>query len=202
MQLFKNDAIAQMNLLHQQGVKVDAIITDPPYGISRKNNFHTMGNRQGVDFGEWDKDFNPTSWLKPAYDLLNENGSMIIFCGFRQLSTITDALEELGCEVKDQCVWIKSKWVFNKSADKPYERSVYESPVLAGAERTAHPTQKPLSIMKRIIETHTNKGDVVLDPFMGSGSTGVAANELGRAFIGIELEDEWYNVATSRLFDL
>ena len=56
-----------MQLLHQQGedVKVDAIVTDPPYGISRKNNFHTMGNRQGVDF--WDKDFNPTSWLKPAY---------------------------------------------------------------------------------------------------------------------------------------
>ena len=229
MRLFKNDAIAQMQLLHQQGVKVDAIVTDPPYGISRKNNFHTMSNRQGVDFGEWDKDFNPTSWLKPAYDLLKDNGSMIIFCGFRQLSTITDALESLGCEVKDQCVWVKSnpmprnrerryvggienfiwavkspksKWVFNKSADKPYERSIYESPVLAGAERTAHPTQKPLSIMKRIIEIHTNEGDVVLDPFMGSGSTGVAANELGRAFIGIELEDEWYNVATSRLFDL
>ena len=66
MQLFKNDAIAQMQLLHQQGVKVDAIVTDPPYGISRKNNFHTMGNRKGVDFGDWDKDFNPTSWLKPA----------------------------------------------------------------------------------------------------------------------------------------
>ena len=229
MQLFKNDAIAQMQLLHQQGVKVNAIVTDPPYGISRKNNLHTMRNRQGVDFGEWDKNFDPTSWLKAAYDLLDENGSMIIFCGFRQLSTITDALEALGCEVKDQCVWIKSnpmprnigrryvggienfiwavkspksKWVFNKSSDKPYERSVYESPVLAGSERTSHPTQKPLSIMKRIIELHTNKGDVVLDPFMGSGSTGVAANELEREFIGIELDATWYNLATTRLFDL
>ena len=74
----------------------------------RKNNFHTMVNRQGVDFGEWDKDFNPTSWLKPACDLLKDNGSMIIFCGFRQLSTIVGALEELGCEVKDQGFWMKS----------------------------------------------------------------------------------------------
>ena len=229
MQLLKNDAIAQMQLLHQQGVTVDAIVTDPPYGISRKNNFHTMGNRQGVDFGDWDKDFNPTGWLKPAYDLLNENGSMIIFCSYKFISHICNRIEQLGGVVKDVLVWQKanpmprnihrryvqdmefavwavksknSKWVFNKPDDVPYQRAFFQTPTLLGKERTTHPTQKPLSIMKRIIEIHTNEGDVVLDPFMGSGSTGVAANELGRAFIGIELDDEWYNVATSRLFDL
>lgn len=56
--------------------------------------------------------------------------------------------------------------------------------------------------MKRIIELHTNVGDSILDPFMGSGTTGVAANELNREFVGIEFDDNWYNLATSRLLDL
>lgn len=108
MKLYKNDAITQMKLLCSQGAKFDAIITDPPYCISKDNNFRTMGNRQGIDFGEWDKNFNPTEWLQPAYDLLNADGSMIIFCSFSQISHIADTLKQLGCEVKDQCIWIKT----------------------------------------------------------------------------------------------
>ena len=62
-----------------------------------------------------------------------------------------------------------------------------------------HPTQKPVSILKTLIETVTNPGDVVLDPFMGSGSTGVAAQSSGRKFIGIELDENYYNIAKNRI---
>ena len=62
-----------------------------------------------------------------------------------------------------------------------------------------HPTQKPLVIMRYLIETLTNPNDIVLDPFMGSGSTCVAAKQVGRRYIGIELCEEYYNIASARI---
>lgn len=64
-----------------------------------------------------------------------------------------------------------------------------------------HPTQKPLAACEYFIKTYTNPGDTVLDCFMGSGTTGVAARKLGRKFIGIELEKQFYNTALERIFD-
>lgn len=69
--LYKGDCLNVLGGLKTLGVKFDAIITDPPYNISRDNNFHTMG-RAGIDFGEWDKDFDLTSWIKPCEPLLKK----------------------------------------------------------------------------------------------------------------------------------
>lgn len=65
-----------------------------------------------------------------------------------------------------------------------------------------HPTQKPVALLKYLIETYTSKGALVLDSCMGSGSTGVACKELGREFIGIEMNEEYYNIAVKRLDEL
>ena len=62
-----------------------------------------------------------------------------------------------------------------------------------------HPTQKPVDLLKYLIKSYSNKGEVILDPFMGSGSTGIAANSLGRSFIGIELDKETYELAIERI---
>lgn len=62
-----------------------------------------------------------------------------------------------------------------------------------------HPTQKPVHLLKYLIKTYTNEGDIVLDFTMGSGSTGVACKNLNRNFIGIELNDEYFNIAQERL---
>ena len=62
-----------------------------------------------------------------------------------------------------------------------------------------HPTEKPVELMKILIENSTNKGDVVLDPFMGVGATCVAAKQTGREFIGIEIDTKYYNLAAERL---
>src|SRR5213078_2505724 len=78
-----------------------------------------------------------------------------------------------------------------------------EAPICAGRERTkdpVHPTQKPIRVLRQLVEWGSNPGDLVLDPFMGVGSTGVAALELGRRFIGIEL-DETYVAAARRRID-
>lgn len=225
--LYHSDCIAQMQQIKNDNIIINHIITDPPYAISKENNFHTMNNpRKGVDFGEWDKDFDPSLWLDYAYPLLDKNGSMIIFCSYRFISDITKKIEKLGGVVKDIMVWQKqnpmprninrryvqdmefmiwavksknSKWVFNKPDDKPYQRGFFQTPTLLGKERTAHPTQKPINLMKEIIQIHTNENDIILDPFMGTGSTGVASLALNRGFIGIEQELEWFNIAKNRL---
>jgi DNA modification methylase len=85
-------------------------------------------------------------------------------------------------------------WVFNRQSDT-YERPKYVGVV----EKGYHPTQKNKYLMEKIISVHTNEGQTVLDPFMGSGTTGVAERKLKRGFIGIEKEEKFYNIAKERL---
>lgn len=77
-----------------------------------------------------------------------------------------------------------------------------ESPICMRPERLSnpkHPAQKPVSILKKMIEIATNKNDIVFDPFMGVGSTGIAALELERRFIGVELDGEYFDAANNRI---
>ena len=108
--LIQGDAYDVIDFLKDKKIKVDAIITDPPYNISKDNNFSTMKNakRQGVDFGEWDKDFNLFDWIKLYSPLIKDDGSFIIFCSYRYMSYIIDELEKNDFVVKDIIEWKKS----------------------------------------------------------------------------------------------
>lgn len=229
MKLFNSDAYLIIDEFLESGIKVDHIITDPPYNISQANNFSTMEKpRKGIDFGNWDNGkFDLFSWIPKYSKILNKDGSMIIFCSYRFISYIIDVLESEQTDmiVKDILVWQKtnpmprninrryvqdmefaiwavkkkSKWIFNKPKDEPYLRGFFRSAVVSGKERLGHPTQKSLKLMDRIIKIHTNPGDIVLDPFMGSGTTGEAAIINDREFIGVEYEYDYYSIAKKRL---
>lgn len=224
--LYQGNAYTIIDELIKNNVKVNHIITDPPYNISHENNFNTLKRpRKGVDFGEWDKNFNLFSWIPKYEKILDKNGSVIIFCSYRYISFIIKTMEESNLEVKDVLVWKKSnpmprnidrryvqdmefavwgvkkgaKWVFNKDEKKPYMRSLFETSTVSGNERTPHPTQKSLQLMQEIIKIHTNEGDVIVDPFMGSGTTGLACLNLNRKFIGIELDKNYFKLSVDRL---
>lgn len=226
-ELLNKDAYKEIDSLSDNKIMVDHIITDPPYNISKKNNFTKMKNhRSGINFGKWDNgDFDLFSWIPKYSKILNRNGSMIIFCSYRFISYIANILEEASdMTVKDILVWQKSnpmprnvnrryvqdmefaiwavkknsKWVFNKPNDKPYLRSFFVSSVVCGKERTKHPTQKSLKVMKEIVLIHTNENQLILDPFMGSGTTGIAAVLLNRKFIGIEKDKTFFEIAQKR----
>ena len=223
VKLINGNAIDFMKILGDESI--DAIITDPPYGISRDNNFTTMG-RAGIDFGEWDKDFDLTNWIKVAAPLLKKGGNIVIFNDWKNMTYITKSLEDNGFEVKDLIRWKKTnamprnrdrrfitdyevavwavkkgdKWTFNRLSE------TYEIPEIVGgitpkSEKIygGHPTQKPIYVMKWLIERLTNECELVLDPFMGSGTTGVACKELNREFIGVELDENYYNIAYNRI---
>lgn len=220
------DATAIVKEYIAQKTKVDAIITDPPYNISKENNFTTMHNpRKGVDFGHWDNNFDVCGWISDYTKILKENGSIIIFCSYLYISFLADKLRENDIEVKDVLIWRKrnpmprntqrryvqdmefaiwgvkkgAKWTFNKPNDKPYLRSIFETSTVSGNERTIHPTQKSLELMRQIIRIHTNPNDTIIDPFMGSGTTGVAALLENRKFIGIEVNPEYFDIAIKRI---
>lgn len=224
--LINGDSYKEIENLVANGVKVNHIITDPPYNISKDNNFNTM-RRTGVDFGSWDRgNFDLYSWIPKYSQVLDGNGSMIIFCDYRVVSHIVDSCESAaGMEVKDILIWQKSnpmprninrryvpdkefaiwavkkgaKWTFNKPTNVPYLRSIFSSSIVSGIEKLGHPTQKSIILMKDIIQIHTNSNDLILDPFMGSGTTGEAALRLGRRFIGIEKEESFFRMAETRL---
>jgi len=213
------DAFEIMDKMIKDGVKVDAIITDPPYNIARDNNFHTMW-RSWIDFWEWDKGFDLYSWIDKWIKLLDKNGSMIIFNDWKNIWNIAKYAEERWMIIKDLirlektnpmprnrdrryvtdfevAVWLtmpKAKWVFNRQSDT-YERPKY----VWSIEKWFHPTQKNLWLMEWLIKIHTNEWQTVLDPFMWSWTTGVAAKKLWRNFIWIEYEEKYFNIAKKRI---
>ncbi len=224
--IYNSDCIEQMQNLIEKGIQVDAVITDPPYNISKKNNFHTLKGRKGIDFGNWDKDFDQLKWLEYANKLLKPGGNIIIFNGWKNLGKIAKYLEnEFKYSTKDIIRWKKNnpmprnmnrryvsdyefaiwavkpggKWTFNNIKGSGYLRPEFLHPIAAGKEKTIHPTQKSLSLMEDIIKVHTNENDLVLDPFMGSGTTILGCKNLNRNFIGIELNEEYFAIAKSRI---
>lgn len=221
--LWYGNSFILLKELQHKDIMVDAIITDPPYNISRKNNFHTIG-RRGIDFGSWDKKFDQLSWIHEAIPLVKPGGNIIIFNDWKNMGTIAKRLQELGCNVKDLIRWVKknpmprninrryitdfefaiwatkgSKWVFNKPRSRKYLRPEYVLPIVAGKEKTFHPTQKPIHLIEQIILVHSNKNDLILDPFIGSGTTAIACEQTHRKWIGIENKKIYFNLARRRI---
>lgn len=204
------------------GGQADLILTDPPYNLSVENNFHTMKGRHGIDFGEWDKEFNLTSWIPEAVSHLRPGGSIIIFNAWRNMAEISAALESTGCLVKEMIQWQKSNpmprnrdrlyvtacefavwatkgkgWTFNRQRET-YENTIFQYPIVSAKQRI-HTTQKPVELIRDLILIHSDPDDVILDPFMGSGTTAIAAIETGRKFVGFELDHNYYIAAQERI---
>ena len=215
--LLQGDCLERMKEIPDNSV--DMVLTDPPYNMARKNNFQTM-KRSGIDFGEWDKGADLFSYLDECFRILGKNGSLVVFNDWRNLGDIASYAESIGFVTKDmlrlektnpmprnrdrryitdyECaLWLvmpKAKWVFNRQSDS-YQRPKFVHSV----EKGFHPTQKNLSLMENLLKIHTNSEQTILDPFMGSGTTGVACVNTNRKFIGIELDEDYFDIAKQRI---
>lgn len=170
--------------------KVDAVVTDPPYGIGDKMQGGTWGAADKyADFRRWD--------VAPS----NENLAL--------LRAMAPAVVLWGGNYFDapaaRCwlIWDKSNAVRTMAdvemawtnLDRPAKR--FRGSV--GVHEWGHPTEKPLDLMGWTIEQIPNTPQVICDPFMGTGTTGVAAVRLGRKFLGIEIEPKYFDVACQRI---
>jgi len=207
---------------------VDMILADPPYNLGRYSTGNLKpGWRKEFnnDVAEWDKHvFNPADWLEEFKRVLKPTGNIFAFTSYNLLGKWHEAFDSAfdtfqfmvwhktnpppklrkagflnSCELV-VCAWNQGHtWNFTKQSDM---HNFLESPICMGNERLktpVHPTQKPLRILKQLIELATEPGHVILDPFMGVGSTGVAALELGRRFTGMEIDRLYFEAAAKRI---
>lgn len=217
--IYQMDCLEGMKLIPDESVNL--VLTDPPYNVSQKSNFHTMG-RKGVDFGEWDKEFNQTDWLNVACQKLKKGGSIIVFNDYKNIGIMKEVLENNKLMIKEMIIWKKTNpmprnrdrlyvtsleiaiwavkgkgWTFNRQRET-YENAIFEQPIVNHTKRI-HPTQKPFEIIEQLLKIHSNENDVVLDCFIGSGTTAVACKMNNRKWLGFELEREYFELANKRL---
>ncbi len=183
--------------------KVDAVVTDPPYGINyiaRKKHTYKTDYDQSAIFGD-DTAFDPKLWLSYPCILWGAdnyfsdlpNGRLLIWDkrgkGFHGVNTFSD------CEI----AWC-SKPGPNRIHLQIWNGIVREGEPAGQGEVRLHPAQKPVRLLHWCLGFLPN-AETILDPFMGSGTTGVACVQLGRKFIGIEIEPRYFDIACKRIED-
>jgi len=179
--------------------KVDAVITDPPYGINENSKKVASRGKLAApkDYGNFNWDKEPAS--KEIIDLSRSKSEcQAIFGGnyFELPPTscwlVWDKLNGNNDFADCELAW--TNW--SKAVRRLQWR--WNGMIRQGNEERYHPTQKPLGVMKWVIDL-CPKANSILDPFMGSGTTGVAAIQMGRKFIGIEREESYFNTACERI---
>lgn len=177
--------------------RVDAVVTDPPYGINKDGQAKTTGGhggRKAHEFMGWDKERPDPS----LFDLLCSNSDYQIIWGGNYFADLLPAGEK-------RLVWDKGQRIRQSDCELAYTNlrgalRIFElnrvALLIDGAE---HPTQKPVEIMTWCLQQLPKDAETILDPFMGSGTTGVACVNLGRSFIGVERELKYFDIAHRRI---
>lgn len=224
--IYNLDCVELISKMIKNKILVDALITDPPYNISRKHQlgYSNMG-RSGMNYGDWDYGFDQIKWLKNISKIIKPGGTVIIFNDWKNMGDIAKELEKQGFIIKDLIRWIKnnpmprnierryvndyelaiwavkkgSQWTFNKPKLNSYLRPEFKTGVAPGGKNRIHPTQKNLALMEKILEIHTTKNDIIFDPFLGSGTTAVAALNYGRKIIGSEIDEKYFKKMLERI---
>lgn len=181
--------------------KVDAVVTDPPYGIGADVGAGKSAAKWAAVTGEarWDKSPIPDDLVR----LIVDAGRYCVMWGGNYY-----AMPPTSCWL----VWDKETAGITTFADcevawtnlpkaMRLKRHLWSGPYMKVREDRHHPTQKPLDVMRWAIEQVPEPNRTILDPFMGSGTTGVAAVKLGRRFIGIEIEPRYFDIACKRISD-
>ncbi len=201
---------------------IDCVITDPPYPVisggktSTANTFYKNGdwNNDGKIFKE--NNFNFTvEFLDLIYAKMSEQSHIYWFTNFLNLNNFLSLFSESKFYMHNLLIWEKGK-VVNRWYLKNCEYIIFAKKGKAKSinnkgsttvhkfdlpKNKIHPTEKPISLLGFYAENSTKIGDTILDPFMGSGSTGVACKNLNRNFIGIEKDKEYFRIAQQRIKD-
>ena len=203
--------------------------TSVQYNDEQKNNYLKYGTIYGkkyavkTDYGSWDSEFTMQDLkllVELSYSKLKNGGTCIIFFDIWKLSYLKEIMELSKFKQLRFIEWIKtnpqprnstvnyltncreiallgikkSKPTFNSK----YDNGIYNYPFYSNKDRI-HPTQKSVKLFNDLIIKHSNENDLVLDPFMGSGTTCVSAIETNRRYIGIERDEEYFKKANQRI---
>lgn len=205
--VFNGDSLEMIDKID---FKIKCVITDPPYGMNYISNRRTASLKdKGI---ENDKDIDTAMDLiknvfTKLYSKMDVNSGLFCFIGWKQENYIIEILEDIGFSIKNSIIWNKNNHgtgdLIYSFAPK-HERIIYATKgkvelnyrypdVLEGNDfRTNHPTQKPIDLLKTLINSITMEDETIVDPFAGHGSTGIAAKESNRKYWLCELDYENY----------
>lgn len=236
LELYKGDCLEVMDRLIEQGVKVDAIITDPPYGTTAckwdivipfdkmwekinkliKPNgaiclfgsepFSSalrMSNIKGYKY-DWIYQKNKsTGFLNAKRQPLNDNELISVFynkqCLYNPQKTKADKVYKRGLvnRNKSECYGKERDFFQNDDGMRYPKRIIYFNN--NDNKNQLHPTMKPVALIEYLIKTYTNENETVLDFTFGSCTTGIACLNTNRNFIGIELDDKYFDISVNRI---
>ena len=208
--------------------EVDAVVTDPPYEASLHASKNSLRGRVRADAGPDLRglDFEPIDAIRANVVEISHpicRGWFIAFCTVEGVAKWADVINAAAPKYKRACIWVKPDSTPQLNGQGPAQgaecfvtawcgaghakwnsggkRGVYTHCVNGQARHGEHPTEKPTSLMAEILADFTKPSETILDPFMGSGTTGVACAKMGRKFIGIELEPKYFDIACKRIED-
>lgn len=209
--IIQGDCLVVMEGINDNSI--DLILTDPPYGMNyqsfhRADKFDKIYNDNQID---WFSKF-----IKESYRVLKDNTHIYIFCNDYAISQFRALMEGAGFKIKRTLVWVKNNHTAGDLEGDYANKTEFIIFAHKGRrklnggrdtnvlffDRVAelkHPAEKPVKLCKYLIEKSTERGDIVLDPFAGSGTTARASKDLGRAYIGVELIPRYVKIANERL---
>lgn len=215
--LIQGDCLEKMRDIPDESV--DMVLTDPPYTMTKRGRScrpNWMPNSMG------DNVFNgevpiAEMWMPEVYRCLKNRTHFYTFCNTNDLGWFLSVAKTVGFSFHNLITIIKdtgmpNRWYykqcelllfFRKGAAKPINDMTSRDNINVVMPKKStgklHITQKPLKLIEKIVLNSSVCGEVVLDPFMGSGTTGVACRRTGRGFIGIELDENYFKIAMKRI---
>ena len=209
--IYNEDCLEGMKSIPEKSVNIT--LTDIPYGeVNRKSNGLRNLNKEEADIFNIDMD----ELLREIYRVTE--GQIIIFCGKEQFSEIYKFFANKKGTTRS-IIWQKTnpspmngQYVYLSGVEhavwfKPRGRKIFNAHckntvfTYSNGSRKIHPTQKNVDLFKELIADNSNEGEIVFDPFMGSGTTAIAAIDTGRDYIGFELDEEYYKLSEQRISD-
>lgn len=215
--LLQGDCLELMKKIPNESI--DLIVTDPPYTMTKKGKScrpNWMPNNMGDNVFHGNLP-DSSKWIKECYRVLKSKTHFYTFCNTNDISNYLDTAKNAGFKLHNILVMKKdtgmpNRWYlkntelilfFRKGKAKPINdltsRDWFEVKMPTQKTGKLHITQKPLQLIQKIITNSTVPNEIVLDPFMGSGTTGVACLNTNRAFIGMELDEKYFEIAKNRI---
>lgn len=203
---------------------IDCIISDVPYAITKRGNAGTAGGMmatkltlQGKIFSN--NDIKPEEYAKEFFRVLKDGTHCYVMVNHFSLINMLNAFVSAGFHFTKSLIWDKGNKIMGRFYMSQFEYILFfrkgrgkqinncsTSDIIRVPNiktkingKNIHDTEKPVNLMKILVENSTDVNDVVLDPFMGVGSTGIACKELKRNFIGIEIDKKYFNIAEKRI---
>lgn len=213
--IYNEDCIEGMRSIPNESI--DLIVTDPPYGIKYKSNFRQVTNKFNMLLND-DNDVRLIAYDQ-MFRILKNNSCCIVFCSWKNYNLDYDKLSQLF-DIKNVLIWYKRGGGIGDlkhTLSTNYEIAIVchkgKCPIRGKRDgsvieinkvnpnKMVHPTEKPVDLMKYLIEKFSDERSIIMDPFIGSGTTAIACLETGRHYIGYELDPEYYKIAQNRILD-